>query len=321
MEDGLGLRFGADLSAYAATVDHSETRNETEGQPDNEEQSEQAWEEDELPIISIELERLVGFKPSSQDEIDAIKKQLLEAMWMRYKGSLVETEEKEEDPNDTEPEEPPPDFDDQIKELLDSRVARFGSVQNAYLDEEGEGNSEVEEEPLRSKTNGKTNPGPFLEITYPSRVLPPNGVGDETILVRDTAKLWSEIRSLAYALDEEDGGESEEHHFWYNLSDHLEHTGRLLSWKHSMALELKDMLSREILHKNHQLWVKEQRTAKLEQLYQVRETLVHRKEVAQGDFEKLTSQKETAIRRDMLLYDNSIKRKNKDDSLFGICYH
>ncbi len=326
MEDGLGLRFGADLSAYAATntTTVGETRNGTETEHDNnEEEDGQAWEEDELPIISIELERLVGFKPSSRDEMDAIRKQLLEAMWMRYKASRGEKDEKEETANDDddEEEEPPPDFDDQIKELLDSRVARFGSIQNTYLGEEEEEDahetSAVEEKPLRFKKNGKNNPGPFLEITYPSRVVPPNGSSHERILLRDTAKLWSEIRSLAYALDEEDGGESEEHHFWYNLSDHLEHTGRLLSWKHSMALELKDMLNRELLYKNHQLWVKEQRTAKLEQLYQVRETLVHRKEVAQGDFEKLQSQKETAIRRDMLLYDNSIKRKHKDDSLLG----
>ena len=100
MEDGLGLRFGADISAYAATntTTVGETRNGTETEHDNnEEEDGQAWEEDELPIISIEVERLVGFKPSSRDEMDAIRKQLLEAMWMRYKASRGEKDEKEEE--------------------------------------------------------------------------------------------------------------------------------------------------------------------------------------------------------------------------------
>ena len=325
MEEGLGLRFGADLSAFPTTS--TATEHESGGAEHNDQ--EETWQDDEeeLPVISIELERLVGFKPSTRDEIDSIKKQLIEAMWMRYKssnssssknsGETKETDKPKESEGD-EMEELPPDFDDQIKELLDSRVARFGSIHSQFL-QETEGYQD-------SNSDSKHNPGPFLEITYPSRLLPPHASndGNDENSLKYTAKLWSDIRSLSYALDD-DHGESEEHTFWYHLSNHLEHTGRLLFWKHAMALELRDVLYRETLHKNHGLWIKEQRTAKLEQLYQVRETLVHRKEVAQDDFGKLESQKTIAIRRDMLLYDHAIKRKSKiggggdtnSDSLFG----
>ncbi len=303
-DSGLGLSFGtAGAIAQASAIEPE--RNETD----------QVWEEEEeeeLPVISIELERLVGFKPSTNEEIDAIKKQLIEAMWMRYKStSGLESKEDEtttttEEAEEDETSEPPPDFDDQIKELLDSRVARFGFTHS-------ESDQQAEE------STDKTNPGPFLEITYPSRVLPPNATNETSNALQDTAKLWRDIRGLSYALDEEEE-ESETHAFWYRLADHLEHTGRLLSWKHGMALELNDILAREMLHKNHELWIQEQRTAKLEQLYQVRETLVHRKEVAQEDFQKLELSKDTAIRRDMLLYDHTQKRNQRNggnSSLFG----
>ena len=158
----MGLSFGtAGAIAQASAIEPE--RNETDQVWEEEEE-----EEEELPVISIELERLVGFKPSTNEEIDAIKKQLIEAMWMRYKSTsgleskedetTTTTEEDEAEADETS--EPPPDFDDQIKELLDSRVARFGFT-NSESDEQAE------------ESTDKTNPGPFLEITYPSRVFPP----------------------------------------------------------------------------------------------------------------------------------------------------
>ena len=371
---GLGLRFGADVSRGIVTAadtnamansiaasTNTTTIVENEGGDENNNGEEEFWEEEEkLPVISIELELLVGYKPSTVEEIESIKKQLIEAMWMRYKSSFninsngdqsdEETKEQmdkkqaadtdKEADVDIQPseEEPPPDFDDQIKELLDSRVARFGAVES--------GNLEVVLEDDDTTTAQNAPPSPFLEIMYPSRILPPNTASTEdqtnTTVLENTARLWSDIRSLAYALDEEieknyeyqndeANGENDtpnpnkmqknnnDNSFLYHLSDHLEHTGRLLSWKHSMSLELKDMLFRESLHKKHELWVREQRTAKLEQLYQVRETLVHRTEGAKFDFDKLVVAKDNAIRRDMLQYDYNLKRKKRGEgsSLLG----
>jgi len=238
-----------------------------------------------------------------------------------------------------EQQEPPPDFDDQIKELLDSRVARFGPVKNGDLGEANQGDSKDDPDTATDEktqsNNDSPSPSPFLEITYPSRIMPPNSSKDHAL--DDTARLWTDIRSLSYALDDDNyeyqyqsetnGKDATEHDktnehdssFLYRLADHLEHTGRLLSWKHAMNLERKDILFRETLHKKHEIWVKEQRTAKLEQLYQVRETLVHRKDVAKEDFDKLVAVKENAIRRDMLLYDHNMKRTKRsgNGSLLG----
>jgi hypothetical protein len=332
-DSGLGLRFGGTVAAGAAVASPDEPGQNNEVWDDDNEYYEEKDDDDELPVISIELERLVGYKPSTREEIDSIKKQLIEAMWMRYKSSSssdnrASEETKEHNNNASEEEgqqrqeegEPPPDFDDQIKELLDSRVARFCVVE---VDDANDSQHQSDAKPDATTTaqnnSGGGPPSTFLEISYPSRVLPPKasggGDGDKNVL-QDTAKLWSDIRGLSYALDDEfdenDGGsKNEPPTFWYHLTEHLEHTGRLLSWKHAMALELREILYRENLHKNHQLWVKEQRTAKLEQLYQVRETLVHRKEVAQTDHDTLALGKETAIRRDMILYDHATKRNQK----------
>ena len=363
---GLGLRFGAgvsrgvvtaaDTNAIANAIDaftNTTTIVEHEEGGENNIEEEFWDEEEELPVISIELERLVGYKPSTVEEIESIKKQLIEAMWMRYKSSSnsngcqsdEETKEqmdkKQDADADDQPseEEPPPDFDDQIKELLDSRVARFGAVDSGNLEVVLEDSNQTPIAP----------PSPFLEIMYPSRILPPNNASPDnqtnSTTLETTARLWSDIRSLSYALDEEIENNYNEYEqdqndeaneddikpppknthnnndasFLYHLSDHLEHTGRLLSWKHSMSLELKDMLFRESLHKKHELWVKEQRTAKLGQLYQVRETLVHRTEGAKFDFDKLVVAKDNAIRRDMLQYDYNLKRKKRGEasSLLG----
>eukprot|EP00537_Pseudo-nitzschia_pungens_P001062 CAMPEP_0172363668 /NCGR_PEP_ID=MMETSP1060-20121228/6962_1 /TAXON_ID=37318 /ORGANISM="Pseudo-nitzschia pungens, Strain cf. cingulata" /LENGTH=853 /DNA_ID=CAMNT_0013086457 /DNA_START=53 /DNA_END=2614 /DNA_ORIENTATION=+ len=327
----------------------------------NEDEVEEEEEEDGLPIISIELERLVGYVPTNRDETESIRNQLIDAMWMRYKthnnnndntntntnntNTNTNTDNSGEEKGESEEQqqynedEPPPDFDDQIKELLDSRVARFGRV---FLDDE-------ETEDHEPKPSSDI---PYLEIPYPSKTIirsngsntttntnnttTTNNNNNVTEKPEDTANLWSVVRGLAYALEEYDSEEDVDEDevldeaddgqvsrslrrrqsqtpksdpsFWYNLSEHLEHTGRMLSWKHAMALELRDCLRREVLHKKHELWVRERRTLKLEQLYKVRETLVHRTDAARNDRDRLASDKEDHVRRDMLLYDHQQKR-------------
>ncbi|VEU44231.1 unnamed protein product [Pseudo-nitzschia multistriata] len=359
----MGLRFGvASAPPHHVSVVASMLpavpgdRSDGNCDGDNGEEYEEEEEEEELPVVSIELERLVGYRPSDREEIDSIKSQLIEAMWMRYKNSgsgegPIPSEEKQFDPEEDEQqqqqqEEPPPDFDDQIKELLDSRVARFGRM-CPETEEDGTGEREGKHE---------LSPGvPYLEIPYPSRIATRENHNNGSTDGRDgsdTARLWSVVRNLAYALEEydyegqdyptneenddddddnnDDDDDDDDNNnestadtpqrqlqsqsdkpdpsFWYHLSDHLEHTGRMLSWKHAMALELRDCLRREVLHKTHSRWVGEQRKLKLDQLYGVRETLVHRRDLAKADFDRLVSAKEDAVRGDMLLYDHQQKR-------------
>lgn len=86
-----------------------------------------------IPVLSVNLERLVGYLPETNDEIDSIKNQLVEAMWERYRQQRRLQPEHVEDNNGNGGDSdespmivPPPDFDDQIRELLDAKVARFG---------------------------------------------------------------------------------------------------------------------------------------------------------------------------------------------------
>ena len=331
-KSGLGVRLVSEKYD-----DHTKETSE----PIRIENEEDYWEEndEDLPIISIELERLVGYKPSTEEEIESIRSQLVQAMWVRFKNSnnSGDKEYKEgtispissvEDSQD----EPPPDFEDQILELLNSRVARFGSVSD---DRDNITLTALAEE-------SSTPPTPFLELSYPARIEVPSttGSGLNVPILKDTARLWSDVRDLSYALEDtfntstndmpqqpqdsqldhdsnqdilpQQDHDNEDIDFWYRLTDHLERTCRKLSWKHTMALELKDVLARETLYKKHQQWIKTQRMVKLEQLYQVRETLVHRADLAQDDLERLMSIKDTAVRRDLLKYDQSVRRRQQN---------
>ena len=81
----------------------------------------------DLPVISVDLERLIGYQPQL-DELDSIRSQLVAAMWTRYNESssdrtiTAKSDENEDDVSSL----PPPDFDLQSRELLESGAAIFG---------------------------------------------------------------------------------------------------------------------------------------------------------------------------------------------------
>jgi hypothetical protein len=300
----------------------------------------------ERPVISIELSRLVGYPPSSQDEVDSIQSQLIEAMWTRYRTDYGNdyncdddddhhhhptTMANEEDPVTTQPaiqqefkestapsmEEAitfpppvvPPDFDNQITELLEARMARFGpppQLQPVI------GSIDPEHGKYIKDNNRRFN---YLTLSYPPKIrISPNTTWNDVWL--DTAQAWNDIQNLANILplasqkSEGNAVDNDSNNgaaaagtttlcFIEKLTQHLLSTSRSLSWKHAMACELRQCLKQELWEKQHHEWISTERKVKLENLYAVRETLVYQTELAKLHFHQLCQQRESCVSQEL----------------------
>ena len=106
--------------------------------------------------------------------------------------------------------------------------------------------------------------------------------------------------------------------FMYHLADHLALTAQPLHWKYGMCLELQALIRQELVYRQQQRWVRGsphnteddggRRKHKLEQLYSVRETIVHRTDLARTEYQTLLARKDIEIRKDLILYDNTQRR-------------
>jgi hypothetical protein len=316
-----------------------------------------------LPVVSIDLRRLVGYPPSSQDVVESIQSQLVEAMWTRYKQKYGEEEEEEEDDNNnnnnnehdtpasTESKEStlasststslsspssslvvPPDFDSQIKELLDARMAHFelSPPFDNYNHQQQEGDTETAEDDDTHTHHHHFN---YVKLSYPPKIrnslassLSSSPLSSDAWL--DTAQAWSEIQSLSQVPlpplkepekeypDNTNSSSSSTHSshsssarpppkdtflFLHKLTHYLMATSRTLAWKHAMAGELRRCLQQELMAKQHQEWITTQRQVKLDNLYTVRETLVLQTELAQQHYQRLCQQRDERVSQELLI--------------------
>ncbi|KAL3918024.1 MAG: hypothetical protein SGILL_004440 [Bacillariaceae sp.] len=305
-------------------------------------------EEERRPMIAIELKRLIGYPPSSQDVVDSIHSQLVEAMWSRYRqensGGVndddeeeedgddlqsVENEEKERDSSASEPPRLPPDFDRQIQELLDARIARCGKPPRVSVVTEAAAAASSAESDATADTTSSV-PLEYLVLRYPPKIHNPLAAAssssrDSSGYLLDTAHAWNEIQKLARVplplplppLDDEDDGTPSSSQddsplaFLQKLTTHLINTGRTLTWKYAMANELRDILKQELLWKQHQEWTSTQRQAKLDSLYGVRETLVHQTEIAQLDVDRLLEERDKSVSQELMVQYQQLERKEQ----------
>jgi len=263
--------------------------------------------ESSFPVVSIVLERLVGYQPSSQDVAESIQSQLLDAMWTRYRQQDYCDEMGPTSCGNTSRVVVPPDFDDQIQELFEARIARWGPP------------------PTRESSSSECKKGsegsnsiPYLVLFYPPKVRNSFSVALEGNKLLDTARAWKEIRrvsKIALPLDDEtDRDAAASSDFLSRLFKHLLATSRTLGWKYAMATELRDWIEQELLYKQHQEWVQTQRQAKLDNLYGVRETIVHQMEVARDEYERLRRCRDDRVSQDLLVYQQKQLRQQNRSS-------
>jgi hypothetical protein len=151
------------------------------------------------------------------------------------------------------------EFDERVTELFEMNIVRHGSDSFAVSD-----------------TNRT------LSMGYPEFLCPPDG------RILSTSRVWKKL--------------SRKHniHVVHRILNHLKNCNRSLIWKNDMHDELLGLVRSEeeaIREAKLERWRLSDRKAKLDQLYQVRETFYHRLEMARIKLEQLEDDREQKISR------------------------
>lgn len=220
----------------------------------------------ELPAIAIQIEKLIGYQPSDNEELRTIQLQLVQAMWTRYQQTTSDGSVQVPISQIDHHQPPPPDFDRQVMEFFDTGVARYT------------------ETPVDVPREG------YLILPYPPCLQCP--VTGELI---STRKILHHIQQKQPPLE-----------FVTKLWTYLKHCSRPLLWKRDMATELSLLIREEQARLEYQDWTESKRQAKLDNLYSVRETLVHQVEVATTKVERLEELREIQLEEAMVPFRRKI---------------
>eukprot|EP00934_Nitzschia_sp_Nitz4_P007818 Nitzschia sp. Nitz4//scaffold169_size48518//37169//39016//NITZ4_007079-RA/size48518-processed-gene-0.82-mRNA-1//1//CDS//3329538409//7808//frame0 len=233
-----------------------------------------------IPGVAINLEGLVGYRPSS-NEVDSIRGQLLSAMWSRY---LQSRDNGQLSVNDSEIDQsvvPPPDFDAQVTEFYNSGVAKF----------------------LHDGSSHDMDQHVFSIQYPPELVLLPSGA-----LVR-TSKLWEQFHQEQSTVPQFDSLKS----LWTCLRD----CSRGIVWKRDMAVELAALIRQEQARLDYIEWTESTRQAKLDNLYNIRETLVHQVELAKHKVRSLEGEREELVQDALEPHRRRLQASRSGDRAFG----
>ena len=223
-----------------------------------------------LPVVLVNLERLVGYQPSSAEEVELLRAQVHTALW----GSADEavaiaavSNPQEQEGDVLEPDEDDlqlaSQFDERAANLFENGIARHSDTSqvlsnNTELLPNADGTYDVDDS-LR-----------FIAMEYPAYVCQGNGADPPVVL--NTARVWKLLlkpHSIA-VVD--------------RLLRHLCSCSRSLLWKDSMRSELlhlaaceEDFRIRRNQSSELNLWKTARRKEQLDKLYTVRETFEHQR--------------------------------------------
>mmetsp|Transcript_25058 Transcript_25058/g.61737 ORF Transcript_25058/g.61737 Transcript_25058/m.61737 type:complete len:643 (-) Transcript_25058:305-2233(-) len=257
----------------------SEANNDSSvNKEDNNENIIENKDTEKLPEISIDVEHLVGYKPELE-EMESIKSQLLDAMWTRYR--LEEREDAPKDSSSPQTRMAPPDFDFQVVDLLQSGVARFKQT----TDEDDD---------------SSTNEGSLI-LSYPPTIITSDGESNLT------SKLWRQTSNCPSAFQSNDATE-----FIPRLWKYLAYCSRNLDWKYKMSQELANLVEQEETRIRYEEWTTTQRKAKLDQLYSIRETIVHQVDMNKAKFDSFVQERENVVKEKMQQHQRLETTKTSD---------
>ena len=274
---GLSLKLSPDLVASLRGQQQQQQKKQEPVATNTDFAAKQHAEEKPLPAISIQVERLLGYTPL-QDELDSVRDQLVHAMWQRYRGqdyAPSTRDQNDENPSsaletlqDDDTSIPPPDFDEHVLDLLQTGIARWTPK------------AEVDETSSSSATT-------ILKLHYPPTVYSPT-----TETLEDTRKVYSELmrHPLSFSTAQETIPD-----FVHKIYSYLKTTHRGLLWRRDMAQELHRILRQEQTHWEYQQWQESQLQDKLDNLYNVRETLLHQVDQQAGVVKDLESKRDKAV--------------------------
>jgi hypothetical protein len=168
--------------------------------------------------------------------------------------------------------QPPPDFDRQVMEFFESGVARY-------------------EESLNHDNEG------YLSIRYPAYLQSP--VTGERI---STRKIVAEIQQK----------EPDSLEFASKLWKYLRECSMTLFWKRNMAAELALLVREEQARLDYQEWTESKRQSKLDNLYSIRETLVHQVDLAKSKMELLEEERNAQVEGAMEPFRRKVQQRQQD---------
>ena len=264
-----------------------------------------------MPVVVVDLKRLVGHVPSSHEESQQLEDQIRAALWY---GSTEAAESNTPDSSGN-PQEDNRDadarmeqilvaaqhFDTRVTELMENGVARHDTTTAAAAVAAAE---DTKEEGASNDNDASTNteqttPKQHIQIAYPDFLCSPKNEKADNIdytprQVMATSHMWKRLlrtHSIPVVA---------------SLLKYLQTCHRSLVWKHAMHQELWELAKSEeqARTRRHQAkalreWKEERRSNQLEQLYQVRETLEHRWEMAKDKVKELKAVRDQAVKKEI----------------------
>jgi hypothetical protein len=236
-----------------------------------------------MPVVVVDVQRLVGYRPSSQESLKDLEHQIHAALWYgSAEAADLKTGGNPQEDTMQHVLEAAQHFDRRVTELFDTGAALHETTE------------QVNNNNILDDVNDKEQISSFVVVPYPEFQCAlkenndPEAFAPRT--VQSTAQMWKRllrphpIPAVATLLHK------------------LETCHRSLVWKHAMHRELwilarGEEAARQRRYQQTALeeWKTCRRQHQLEQLYQVRETMGHRLEMAKAKVAELEQLREQAV--------------------------
>lgn len=237
-----------------------------------------------LPQLLIDWERLVGYYPTTETERTALITQVQIAMFGRL--LIDDNDGASSDDND----ESSFDWDSRVQKLLETNVAW-------HVD-------------TKKRLSSTLSAGRYGRINYPEylyrRRQDPEQQEQSSLI--STARLWKRLLSR---WTPPNAAVNESACCVNRILLHLQDCHRSLLWKHDMHCEIIRLAQQEEASRRARAqkrvvaqW-KQQRSAKLEELYTVRETVMHSLKMSEHRLDALTKQRDAAVKEELAKFDDA----------------
>jgi hypothetical protein len=244
-----------------------------------------------LPLVLVDVQRLVGYQPSTDEEAQLVQSQVRTALW----GDAAAAAEDSTDSMVAA------GFDQRVADLFENRVGRHMDSGQARLE-----GILGENDQIRPASQLPEKWAHWAVVEYPEYLCWKEGSSDtstnsaaatssspspdgETPVV-STLRLWKSLFRSIHIIPVD------------QLLSHVRDCSRPLGWKAAMAQQIRQLARQEAALRQERRQVRDlrrwrtvQRPRELEKLYTARETLLHEVEMSKGRLRKLQEELDRVV--------------------------